>query len=332
MSIAVRLPNWLGDTVMAVPALAAVRARWPEARVLAAGPWALLLAQQGLADILLEYPRTWRGRLRAADTVAAFAPELAIVLPNSLESALAAWYWGARRRVGFAAGGRSQLLTDAVPVRTPRPHQIDEYLVLTERCGAPVTTRAPVLTPPAPGSTERVEAARLLEAAGVGPRGDGPRVAVHLGAAYGPAKLWPLERVTQFCRLLAEDGATAILLGAPDAASAAATITAAAPVASLVGRDRPTLLPAVLAELDAVVSGDTGVAHLAVALGTPVVTLFGPTDPRLSAPRGRAAVVTHPVPCAPCFYRACPIEHPCLRGVAAAEVYKRARDLLEAVV
>ena len=107
MNIAVRLPNWLGDTVMAVPALVAIRAAWPQDRVLAAGPWAALLAQQGLADVLADYPRAWRGRLRAADTVCAFAPELAVVLPNSLESALAAWYWGARRRVGFASSGRS---------------------------------------------------------------------------------------------------------------------------------------------------------------------------------------------------------------------------------
>jgi ADP-heptose:LPS heptosyltransferase len=89
-----------------------------------------------------------------------------------------------------------------------------------------------------------------------------------------------------------------------------------------VGRDRPALLPAVLAELDVLVSGDTGVAHLAAALGTPVVTLFGPTDPRLSAPRGRATVVTHAVPCAPCFYRRCPIEHPCLRGVTPEDVWR----------
>jgi heptosyltransferase II len=70
----------------------------------------------------------------------------------------------------------------------------------------------------------------------------------------------------------------------------------------------------------ALVAGDTGVAHLAAALGTPVVTLFGPTDPALSAPRGRTAVVRHAVPCAPCFYRTCPIDHPCMRGITADTV------------
>jgi heptosyltransferase-2 len=325
MNVAVRLPNWLGDTVMAVPALAAMRAAWPDARVLAAGPWAALLAEQGLADVLVDYPRRWSGRLRAADTVAAFAPDLALLLPNSFESALAAWYWGARRRVGYAAGARSELLTDAVPVPEPRPHQIDEYLTLAERCEAPATVREPALRAPAADSPEWLEACGLLDTVAGGAPAGAPRIGVHLGAAYGPAKLWPLDRVAECCRLLAEAGATAILLGAPGDAEAAATILAVAPAVSLVGRDRPALLPALLAQLDALISGDTGVAHLAAAFGTPVVTLFGPTDPRLSAPRGPAAVLTHPVPCAPCFYRVCPIEHPCLRGIEPAEV--RARTL-----
>jgi heptosyltransferase-2 len=329
VNIAVRLPNWLGDTVMAVPALVAVRAAWPEARVMAAGPWAALLGQQGLADVLADYPQAWRARLRAADTVAAFAPELAILLPNSLESALAAWYWGARRRVGFARGARSALLTDAVPVPAERSHQIDEYLLLVERSGAAAATREPALRPPAPDSDAAVEARRLLDEAGAPPRGTQRRIAMHLGAAFGPAKLWPLRRVMEFCRLLAAEDATAILLGAPSDAAAAAMITATVRVVSLVGRDRPALLPAVLAEVDVLVSGDTGVAHLAAALGTPVVTLFGPTDPRLTAPRGRAAVATHPVPCAPCLYRACPIEHPCLQGIQPIDVYKLAMAVME---
>jgi heptosyltransferase-2 len=329
VNIAVRLPNWLGDTVMAVPALAAVRATWPDARVLAAGPWATVLAEQGLAEVLVDYPRRWGGRLRAADAVSSFAPDLAILLPNSLESALAAWYWGARRRVGFAGGGRSGLLTDAVPVPTPRPHQIDEYRLLVERCGATSTVGEPSLQPPAPESPERLEVTRLLETVGVAPRGAAPRVGVHLGAAYGSAKLWPTTRVVDFCRLLAVDEMTAILLGAPSDADTASAIAGSAPAVSLVGRDRAGLLSAVLTELDVLVSGDTGVAHLAAALGTPVVTLFGPTDPRLSAPRGRAVVVTHPVPCAPCFYRTCPIEHPCLNGIQAAEVRARTLALLE---
>ena len=132
-SLAIRLPNWLGDTVMAEPAVRALRRAYPEARVLLAGPWATVLGGQGLADTLVTYPRVWAGRLAAADVVRRFAPDTAVLLPNSLESALAAWYWGARRRVGFASGGRSIALTDAVPLPVSPRHQIDEYLMLAER-------------------------------------------------------------------------------------------------------------------------------------------------------------------------------------------------------
>jgi heptosyltransferase-2 len=324
VKILVRLPNWLGDTVMAVPALAALRAAWPDADVLAAGPWAPLLDRQGLASTLMTYPRSWSARLRAADQIARFGPEVAILFPNSFEAALSARYTGAGRRVGFACGGRSALLTDAVPVPEPRPHQVDEYLLLTERIGAATVTRHPRLSAPTVDEPERLEAVRLLHGVGVRPRSSSPRIGVQLGAAYGPAKLWPIERVVEFCQLASSKGATLVLLGAPSDAATAARVTEVVPVASLVGRDRPALLPAVLTELDVLISGDTGVAHLAAALGIPVVTLFGPTDPQLSAPRGPADVITHPVPCAPCFYRECPIEHPCLRGISAREVYDRA--------
>ncbi len=326
-SLAIRLPNWLGDTVMAEPAVRALRRAYPQARVLLAGPWATVLGGQGLADTLVTYPRAWAGRLAAADVVRRFAPHTAVLLPNSLESALAAWYWGARRRIGFAAGGRGIALTDALPLPTPRRHQIDEYLMLAERCDARADDARPALAPPPADAAERAETRALLEAAGA--RRGRPTVGVHLGAAYGPAKTWPAERVVEFCRLLDDAGARAVLLGTADEAPTAMAIAGQAPAATLAGRDRPALLPSLLTELDALVAGDTGVAHLAAALGTPVVALFGPTDPALSAPRGRTISLTHAVPCAPCFYRECPIEHPCLRDLGAARVRDAVLALLE---
>jgi len=323
-AVIVRLPNWLGDTVMAVPALAALRRGLPAARLGAAGPWASLLAGQGLADVLVTYPRTWTGRLRTADAVRALDATTAVLLPNSFEAAASALYWGARRRVGFGSGGRRALLTDAPPLPSPRRHQVDEYLALVERLGVPAGDRTPRLAPPAVDSPERAQARALLEEVGADHR---PRVGLHLGAAFGPSKLWPVERMAELAHLLRDGGRTPVLLGAPSDADVAARIAGSVVVASLVGRDSPGLLPAVLAELDAVVCGDTGVGHLAAALGTPVVALFGPTDPRLTAPRGPATVVSRPTPCAPCFYRECPIDHPCLRGIPAGEVAARLVDL-----
>ena len=331
-TLAVRLPNWLGDTVMAAPALASLRQAFAEARILLAGPWASVLDGQGLADVLVTYPRAWSGRLRSADVVRRFGPEAAILMPSSFESALSAWYWGARRRLGFAGGGRGLLLTDEVAVPAPRLHQVDEYLLLLEGFGAAPVSHTPRLAPPPPEAASRQEVRRLLAEAGARDAGRGRSLlGIHLGAEYGSSKRWPLVRVVQLARLAARAGDTVVVLGAPADAAAAAEVTATAPAASLVGRDRPDLLTAVLSEIDVLVSGDTGVAHLAAALGTPVVALFGPTDPRLSAPRGPAATLTNPVPCAPCFYRECPIEHPCLAGVDAARVLDRAQTLLGAL-
>ena len=315
--VIVRLPNWLGDTVMAVPALRAIRTGWPDAAVLLAGPWAQSLAGQGLADTLVSYPRSWRGRLATADSVLAFRGELAILLPNSLEAAVSARYWGARRRVGFAVGGRTLLLTDRVrPV--PGVHQVDAYLRLVEHLGLAVDARVPWLTQPPTTGEDRVRARALLDEVAGATRG--PRIGIHLGADYGPAKLWPLPQVIEGCRAVTAAKMTPVLLGAPRDAARAAEVASAAGAASLVGRDDPALLPALLSELDALVAGDTGVTHLAAALGTPVVALFGPTDPALTAPRGPATALVHPVPCAPCFYRVCPIEHPCLRGITGPRV------------
>ena len=322
--VIVRLPNWLGDTVMAVPALSSLRQALGGAEILLAGPWAALLEGQGLADARVTYPRSWSGRLRAADRLRRFSADAALLLPNSFEAAAAALFWGARRRIGFALGGRSWLLTDPVEQPRPRLHQVDEYARLVECLGVPAAAREPRLRPPDATSPERARVRALLGEAGApARRGAGRIVGVHLGAAYGGAKVWEAARVIEFCEVLREAGDTAVLLGAPEDAPLVAELRAATRAASLVGRDSPELLPALLSELDALVSGDTGVAHLAAALGTPVAVLFGPTDPELTAPRGPAAVIRHAIPCAPCFYRVCPIDHPCMRLIDARGVKER---------
>ena len=318
-TLIVRLPNWLGDTVMAVPALRSLRVARADTRMVLVGPWAALLAGQDLADVLVPYARSWAARLARWDEVRAFGAAAVVLLPNSFEAAVAAWYWKAPRRIGLDAGGRRRLLTDAIPMPAPREHQIDEYARVVEYLGIDVTDRVPRLAPLPEDSPERAAIRRLLREAGVAGGGRAV-VGIHLGAAYGPSKLWPSERIAQLCRILCARGEIPVLLGAREDVDMAGRLVAETGARSLVGRDTPELLTALLAELDALVCGDTGVGHLAGALGTRVVALFGPTDPRLSAPRGRVRVITHPVACAPCFYRSCPIDHPCLRGIDPHEV------------
>src|SRR5439155_598036 len=151
-----------------------------QAKLVLAGPWSGLFVDQDLADVLVAYPRAWSGRLRDADTVRALTPDIAMLLPNSFESAASAWYWRAKRRIGFSAGGRDWLLTDRVTVPAPRRHQIDEYLMLLEPLRVRSADTVPALTPPPSNGEARKTVGALLGEPGAAA---GPGIGVDLGAA-----------------------------------------------------------------------------------------------------------------------------------------------------
>lgn len=317
--LVVRAPNWLGDSVMALPTLRALRAGVPGGEITLVGPWAGLLADQGVADRFLGYPRSFSRRLGRVPTLRGVGADTALILPNSFEAALAAWSWGVSRRIGFATGGRARLLTHSLPRPAPRRHQVDEYLELLKVFDLPPTADTPRWTV-APGS-EDADVSRLLSDAGA--TGSGPLVGLHLGAAFGPSKLWPVDLWPPLASELTRRGFVPVLLGSSAELQVVGNVLrrCPTPVASLVGLDRPALLPRLLSRLEVLVCGDTGVAQLAAALGIGVVVLFGPTDARLTAPRGeRVVTLMKAVPCAPCFLSVCPIDHPCMRGIGVDEV------------
>ncbi len=318
----VRTPNWLGDSVMALPTLRTLRAGLPHARITLVGAWAGLLAGQSVADDWLAYPRAWTDRLAATRPIRALGADTALLLPNSLESALAAWLWGARRRIGFAADQRAGLLTHSIEPFAERRHQVEEYLALLEAFGLSPGEREPTWRlEPVEVDAHRLD--QLLDSVGL--REKKPLVGVQLGAAFGPSKLWPAERVASLCDALASREIAALLLGSPAEAALAGEVQAlsVSSVPSLAGRDSPELLPCLLSRLDLLVSGDTGTAHLAAAIGLPVVVLFGPTDPRRTRPMGsRSAAIWKKPPCAPCFLTRCPIEHVCMRSISVDEVLR----------
>lgn len=322
----VRTPNWLGDTVMALPTLRALRVGLPRARITLVGTWAELLAGQSVADGCLAYPRAWNGRVAALGRLRALGADTALLLPNSFESALAAWLWGAGRRIGFATDRRSRLLTHPLPVFPGRRHQVEEYLALLAIFNLEPAERAPTWR------LERGEADpgridRLFDSVGLGDKK--PLVGLHLGAAFGPSKLWLDERFAQLADALHAQGVSAVLLGSPSEAARATRIQsrAGSRVASLVGRDSPELLPELLSRLDLLASGDTGAAHLAAALGLPVVVLFGPTDPDLTRPLGASSLTIWKQPsCAPCFLSRCPIDHVCMRSITVEEVLEKIQE------
>jgi heptosyltransferase-2 len=341
--LVVRTPNWLGDIVMALPAIAAVRAAHPDAHLALAAPaaFAAFCAAVPGVDGVVPLSGSGIGAIGGhARALTAGGFDVAILFTNSFASALAAARAGIAERWGYRRDWRGRLLTRAIPTRRPRkdpgvvptpgsssglagPHHSAYYLRLTASLGMPPTTGPASATVAVPAPA--IEKARaLLDAAGLA---SGTRlVGFAPGAAYGSAKRWPPERVADAITRLAAAGARAVLVGAgADREIARAIQSALDPavrpsVVDLVGATDVATLMAVLARCDVVVANDSGAMHVASAVGRPVVAIFGPTDERATAPLGPHTLVRHDVWCRPCLLRACPIDHRCLRGVAAADV------------
>lgn len=341
MKILVRATNWVGDAVMSIPALAALRQRFPQAEIvlLARPTVAGLYRGQGLADRVLLFDHTGRHRgLRGVERLARELHEehfpIAVLLQNAFQAAWLAWRAGIPERIGYARDLRSWLLTKAVPVPRPGeipPHERFYYLELLRRAGLigdlPQTDEIRLRVAP-----EAVERAReKLRAAGAH---DDSRVRVALapGAAYGSAKCWPVERYAQLAdRLIAEFAADVILFGAPAERAVAERIAAAMrrQAIMLAGQTQTDELPALLAACQLFIGNDSGAMHVAAAAGLPVVAIFGPTDPEGTAPvTPRRTLVREPVACSPCFLRHCPIDHRCMTRITVEAVLAAAAQWL----
>jgi heptosyltransferase II len=334
--VVVRAPNWLGDIVMAMPAIAAVRAAHPTAHLAVASPAAfadLCAAIPGVDAVVPLHGSGVRAIGAHAEALKAGAFDLAILLTNSFATALAASRAGIAERWGYRRDLRGRLLTRAVPARPGRtgsaatpagPHHSAYYLRLVTSLGMPpvVETGTGVAVRAPASAVER--AAALLAESGVGAAT--PLVGFAPGAAYGSAKRWPPERVAAAIAGVAARGARAVLVGAASDREIARAIQSAldpaarAAVVDLVGRTDLATLMAVLARCATVVANDSGAMHVASAVGRPVVAIFGPTDERATAPMGPHTLVRQDVWCRPCLLRACPIDHRCLRRIDAADV------------
>ena len=338
--VLVLAPNWLGDAVMALPAVADIGRHFAGARMLVA-------ARRGIADLFHLVPgvdevhtlawngkllnrAAWRGdvaRLREARA------DVAILLPNSFSSAWLLRQAGIAARWGYGSDLRRRLLTRAA--RRPSGgagdaiHQGEYYQRLTTQFGIAAGPLEPMLRVPA----DATEAARRV-LAGRGWSGASPLVALAPGAAYGTAKQWiPAHVVRLVTDLAGARGVTCVLVGSrADAASTAAiraAVLAAAPAAGeavidLAGATSLEILAGVLALSRACVSNDSGAMHVAAAVGTPVVAMFGPTIEQATRPLARAGVpaqvLTHDVWCRPCMLRECPIDHRCMTGIGPERV------------
>ena len=330
-------PNWLGDAIMALPAIDDVRRHVPGASIsVAARPSIapLFALVPGIRDVVVvdRQGAGWRDGVRR---LREGAFDTALLLPNSLQSAVTAWRAGIPERWGYRAQGRASLLTRAVRAPVPRGHQALYYQRLTEALGFAPGPLVPRLDAPADA---RRAAADLLASAGWD--GQSPLVALAPGAAYGGAKRWPAASFAALAAALASDGVMSVLVGGSADAGAGAGVmetgislreaqgkNVAVPI-NLIGRtDLPTLA-GVLARCRALVSNDSGAMHVGAALGVPLVAIFGPTNERETRPVGRLdpVVLSHDVWCRPCMLRECPLTHRCMRGVRVETVLAAVRE------
>jgi heptosyltransferase-2 len=340
MNIAVFWPNWIGDAVMATPAVRALRAAFPCAEltsvlkpyiagVLEGSPWAgqsIFLDSRG--PLAHRWPAAaWRLRRQR--------PDLAVLFPNSFRSALVAWLGGCRRRVGFVRYGRGSLLTDGLYPRRdgagrllPCP-VIEDYNRLVELVGCP-----------APGYRMELGTTPLAEetADSIWRHGDfaaySEMICFNPGAAFGSAKHWPEEYfVTLAQELVDRRGSGVLVLCGPAEREAARRIARLAKrpgVHSLAEQPLSVgLTKACIRRCDLLITTDSGPRHFGAAWGVPVVTLFGPTHIGWTETHyARAIHLQKKVDCGPCQLRVCPLDHRCMKLLTPAEVYQAAADLL----
>ena len=307
---------------MALPALAALRAAYPDVHLaLAAIPSLAPVFREG-SDAIDARPQ----QIVPVDTSREAAQlregqfGAVLLLTNSFRTAWTARQAGIPERWGYAASGRRVLLTRAL-ARPRKVHQSEYYLALVRGLGIDAPAIVPAIRVSA---ASRARARRLLEDLGIAE--SATLVGFAPGAAYGHAKRWPPERVADVVtRLARERGATCVLVGAAGDREAGRAIESTVPadvrVANVIGRTDLGQLIGVLSACRAFVSNDSGAMHLAAALGVPVTAIFGPTNEQATAPLGDHDVILHQVFCRPCMLRECPIDHRCMKRIEAAEVY-----------
>lgn len=333
-------PNWLGDAVMALPAIADVRRRFRGARLVVA-------ARRSVADLFTMVPGVdqvvaleWNGKLHQQralrqdmTTLKALDAAAAVLLPNAFSAAWLAWRAGIRERWGYAADFRRPLLSRAV--RRPRRsvHQAEYYQHLVRALGMESGPLEPALVVP---EDAIVGARTLLNSRNWS--SSRPLAAIAPGAAYGTAKRWLPEHYANLVSSLVRTGAQCVLVGSAGDVETTDWIQRLIPdaqrrhVLDLTGVTTLSSLVGVIALARTFVSNDSGAMHVAAAVGTPVTAIFGPTRESetrpLPRPGVRADVLIHPVWCRPCMLRECPIDHRCMKGLTPDRVLATVREML----
>jgi lipopolysaccharide heptosyltransferase II len=342
MKLLIRATNWVGDAIIALPALRVVREHFKDAQItILARPYvADLYRDQRVCDDLIAYDWAgghagFTGRRRLVDELRKRKFDTALLLQNAFDAAWLTWRAGIPERIGYARDGRSWLLTKAVEV--PRAgeipaHEMFYYLELLRRIGwlkqLPRDERVAFEVP----EVRRRRGAELLLEAGARPHAR--RIALGAGASFGAARCWPAERFAEAAnRLAAEADADVVLIGTAGEAAVNGAIATRLkrPAIDLTGKTVIAELPGVLSQCHVFIGNDSGVMHVAAAVSLPVVGIFGPTDPLGTAPLAlKRAIVQQKPYCSPCFLRRCPTDHRCMTRIVPEMVEAAAKPWLAA--
>lgn len=340
MNLAIFLPNWIGDVVMATPAIRALRNHFAPTRCLAVcrpyvqgvldgAPWFdahLFLDRQG------PWPHRWPAvawQLRREKI------DLAVLMPNSFRSSLAAWLGRCKRRIGFRRDGRGWMLTDRLePITddagnyTPSP-VIDDYNRLAQAAGCPWPGyRMALYTTPA----DEAEADALYDKFRIGPEDE--LICLNPGAAFGAAKFWPTVHFAKLAQDIADfRGSKIVILCGPKEREQARSIVKLAnrPHVYSVADESLSLglTKALVRRCALLVTTDSGPRHFAASFDRPVVSLYGPTFIDWTRTYFDKEInLQKKVPCGPCQLRVCPTDHACMRLLEPPEVLAAAHRLL----
>lgn len=338
--VVVRGTNWVGDSVMTVPALRALRRVLPDANItLAIRPSTKgIFSEVDFIDDLLVYDR--RNALSVISQVREWRRrrfDLAVLFQNAFEAALIPFLAGVPLRMGYATESRQAMLTHPLPLPDWRSskHEVFYYLYLVTALEQLLTGTSTVCeTDPdislAISESRKAEAVDLLRSYGV--KDDKSVVAICPGSINSRAKRWPAERYAALADRLMDQQRQIVLIGSKDELEVTNEVTSRMrnhPVV-LTGKTTLDQITAVLGHVDLVVTNDTGPAHIAAALGCPTIVIFGPTNPLTTRPFSfKAEVIRHPPDCAPCMLRDCPIDHRCMTAITVDEIFEHAHALLK---
>jgi heptosyltransferase-2 len=334
MKIVIRVPNWIGDAILALPAISSLRENFPDARVwIAARDWVEdLFPADDFIQGTIPLPKLadLKSLRLSSQKLKDFNFDVGLLLANSFSSAFLFYLTRIPERWGYSSDGRSLLLTKSVPLKNKdhSDHQVNYYLNLISGLG--LKTIPPEIKLSL-SQEERVAAREMLLSSGL----DTAKLLVILapGAYYGPAKRWPAPKFAELARMFQiKANAEIIIIGAQGEIDIARSIAALMEKEPWILAGKTTLrqLLGLISQAALFVTNDSGPMHIANALKIPVVAIFGPTDPRVTGPfQQPSAVIKKDVPCWPCLYRSCPYDHRCMMKIEPEEVFEASYAFLK---